>query len=236
MFKVGDKVRIRQWDDMAKQFGLDLYGDIRLPNNDYFVRSMANLCGKEYKIEEINGAIIQRIDMWNITTDMLEPIKDGAGGKPKTCDFKVGDMVKVMHTDGCFSTYEGFFAENGISKDIARRFKRGVSIPVGVYRILAIGKHADESWYGNLYAVSKPEGGTVYIIAEKSPSRNCLELVEPAKPINAVEQIKVIRNGPATIVILPDGRKGVAKCHPDDEYKADEGLKVAMDYALAVPK
>lgn len=27
-FKVGDRVRIRQWEDMEKEFGTDLFGDI----------------------------------------------------------------------------------------------------------------------------------------------------------------------------------------------------------------
>jgi hypothetical protein len=38
---------------------------------------------------------------------------------------------------------------------------------------------------------------------------------------------RVIRNGKATIVILADGSKGVAKCSPDDEYDADKGLEIA---------
>jgi hypothetical protein len=38
---------------------------------------------------------------------------------------------------------------------------------------------------------------------------------------------RVIRNGWATIVILEDGSKGVAKCSPDDEYDADKGLEIA---------
>ena len=27
-YKVGDKVRVREWDDMEKEFGLDEYGGI----------------------------------------------------------------------------------------------------------------------------------------------------------------------------------------------------------------
>ena len=31
--KVGDKVRIRSWDDMEKEFGTDSWGDIKISNN-----------------------------------------------------------------------------------------------------------------------------------------------------------------------------------------------------------
>lgn len=42
-----------------------------------------------------------------------------------------------------------------------------------------------------------------------------------------LDTIKHIINGRATIVILPDGRKGVAKCHPDDKFDEYEGLRIA---------
>lgn len=32
-YNVGDKVTIRQWDDMAAEFGLDEYGGIKVPKN-----------------------------------------------------------------------------------------------------------------------------------------------------------------------------------------------------------
>ena len=37
----------------------------------------------------------------------------------------------------------------------------------------------------------------------------------------------VIHNGKATIVILDDGSKGVAKCCPEDEYNKLTGIKIA---------
>jgi len=38
---------------------------------------------------------------------------------------------------------------------------------------------------------------------------------------------KVIHSGNATIVILDDGSKGVAKCGKKDEYRKTTGIKVA---------
>lgn len=44
--KVGDKVRVRQWDDMAKESGLNDCGDI----NNGFTQSMKHFCGRIYEI------------------------------------------------------------------------------------------------------------------------------------------------------------------------------------------
>jgi hypothetical protein len=38
---------------------------------------------------------------------------------------------------------------------------------------------------------------------------------------------KVIHNKNATIVILDDGCKGVAKCSPEDEFNKTTGIKIA---------
>ena len=38
---------------------------------------------------------------------------------------------------------------------------------------------------------------------------------------------RVIHNENATVVILDDGSKGVAKCCPDEEYNKTKGIKIA---------
>lgn len=43
---------------------------------------------------------------------------------------------------------------------------------------------------------------------------------------------KVIYSDKYTIVFLCDGRKGVAKCHPDDKFDKTRGLEVATAKAL----
>lgn len=43
-YNVGDKVTIRQWDDMAAEFGLDEYGGIKVPKT--FTEFMKNIVGK----------------------------------------------------------------------------------------------------------------------------------------------------------------------------------------------
>lgn len=43
-YKSGDKVKIRQWDDMALEFGVDDDGDIKMPI--YFIKDMQQFCGR----------------------------------------------------------------------------------------------------------------------------------------------------------------------------------------------
>ena len=43
-YNVGDKVTIRQWDDMAAEFGLDEYGGIKVPKT--FTMYMKKYCGQ----------------------------------------------------------------------------------------------------------------------------------------------------------------------------------------------
>ena len=51
-FKVGELVRIRQWDDMAKEFGTNTLGTINTQQG--FLRKMEPLCGKYAEITELD--------------------------------------------------------------------------------------------------------------------------------------------------------------------------------------
>lgn len=78
-FKVGDTVRIRQWDDMEKEFGLDCEGDINCDGG--FLIEMKNLCGRKCTIKDIFDNIV-KLDFedrtgdicWQYTTHMIEHI------------------------------------------------------------------------------------------------------------------------------------------------------------------
>ena len=79
-FKVGELVRIRQWDDMVKEFGVDSVGDIDscVP----FVTSMKPLCGKYAEIVRLNGSLVELKFFncdglktgWGYSTDMIEKV------------------------------------------------------------------------------------------------------------------------------------------------------------------
>ena len=50
--KIGDKVRIRQWDDMFKEFGVNEEGDIQCPQS-MFIAEMKEFCGKEVTVSKV---------------------------------------------------------------------------------------------------------------------------------------------------------------------------------------
>lgn len=80
---VGEKVRIRQWDDMAEEFGFNAIG---IPCASSFVNDMKYLCGKEFTVTDVSDA--RRINKYGdkyylvrgcttsytISSDMIEPI------------------------------------------------------------------------------------------------------------------------------------------------------------------
>lgn len=59
-YNIGDKVTIRQWDDMASEFGLNVFGDIKVPKA-YFTEPMRKYCGKTLTIVRKKTTIYLRI-------------------------------------------------------------------------------------------------------------------------------------------------------------------------------
>ena len=101
-FKVGDKVKIRQWDDMVKEFGLDddHYGNIDMEYTS-FSKKMKYLCGEIATIKSFNKRCdhyvylefhnkVDKPNCWTYTIEMLEPYT------PRVA--KVGEYVKILKT------------------------------------------------------------------------------------------------------------------------------------------
>ena len=81
-FKVGELVRIRQWDDMEKEFGLTMLGSIRC--RCCFADGMKPLCGKYAEIKDlrVDNIVFLRffncddsVENWNYSTDMIEKVE-----------------------------------------------------------------------------------------------------------------------------------------------------------------
>lgn len=95
-FKVGDKVRIRKWDDMAKEFGLTLTGSIRTGEGKYFLPEMRYNCGKVAVIKAISetGAIKVTVNgfpiIWNFYECMLEPVYKPVSKRKLKVNLKAG--------------------------------------------------------------------------------------------------------------------------------------------------
>lgn len=90
MYQVGDKLRIRQWDDMKAEFGESRIGSIQCAAG--FISDMKPLCGEDFTVasikiksfgreyhsaertEYLSCALIR--GYWAISEDMLEPRED----------------------------------------------------------------------------------------------------------------------------------------------------------------
>lgn len=79
-FTVGELVRIRQWDDMEKEFGVDEDGSIMCLYS--FTEGMKPLCGKYAEIVSLDGSRVKlklfNCDglntSWGYSTDMIEKV------------------------------------------------------------------------------------------------------------------------------------------------------------------
>ena len=81
-FKVGQKVRIRAWEDMEKEFGTTYCNEIKCKFT--FVHEMKHLCGRIATITNIDKDKQVGLDFedksgkicWAYSTDMIEPINE----------------------------------------------------------------------------------------------------------------------------------------------------------------
>jgi len=76
MYKKGDRVKVRQWDDMKREYGLDSYGAIAIPGS--FMPEMREYCGKTVTIEDVMSYTredryrIKGGDGWCFSNEMFE--------------------------------------------------------------------------------------------------------------------------------------------------------------------
>lgn len=71
-YKVGDKVKIRKWEDMKKEYGVNSSGSILCEAR--FVSGMGKYCGKILEISEVkaDGTYRMKTGTWNFSSDMFE--------------------------------------------------------------------------------------------------------------------------------------------------------------------
>nr|DAJ13394.1 MAG TPA: hypothetical protein [Siphoviridae sp. ctX8T1] len=62
-YNVGDKVTIRQWDDMESEFGLK-YGSINVPK--HFTKDMKKYCGQTFPIVRIRRYTPPNFDSYDL--------------------------------------------------------------------------------------------------------------------------------------------------------------------------
>ena len=61
-YNIGDKVTIRQWDDMESEFGLNESGEIKVPK--FFTESMKQYCGQTLPIVYVRRHVPPTFDSY----------------------------------------------------------------------------------------------------------------------------------------------------------------------------
>lgn len=182
-FKVGDKVTIRQWDDMKKTGRQDCGGNIfDTHHKGCFSTAMKSICGKEVEIIEIDpnnnerfkiAAVINGcIKKWWVRTWMIERLVQ----KP-TPSFKVGDSVTLKEGLTADKVYSGIKLRSGSMYDSAYHERMKV---VGTDWQNDLGTH---------YYECKQKDGYVYYYSEQM-----LDKWDESK-IHEGDTVKVINTG-----------------------------------------
>ena len=110
MFKVGDRVRIRDWDDMEREYGLNALGSINGPK-DVFSKGMKRVCGKLCVISSIEGqeVFLQDFDgepidsSYSFYTWMLESEENESSKQTTVTIDKYG--INVSQHDGMINEH-----------------------------------------------------------------------------------------------------------------------------------
>lgn len=108
--KPGDKVKLRTWEDMEKQYGLDKYGDIK--SEYHVVQDMKEYCGKIVTVHIVSEESfnIEESSKWNWGFEALEKVYSKEEKMKFTKDMlKSGEHV-VEYRNGTKRLYlNGYF-------------------------------------------------------------------------------------------------------------------------------
>lgn len=123
-FKVGDRVVVRDWDDMIEEYGATEGGTIHCRFG--FTDTMRHLCGRTATVTDANNGCI-KVDfddksgdtIWSYSSDMFNPTDIPAQSKTPEAKFKVGDKVTLKEglTEGM--RYGSLMLWSGRMYDIA---------------------------------------------------------------------------------------------------------------------
>ena len=92
---IGDMLRVRSFEDMKSEFGIDEDGDIRGEHNIWFDNEMKPLCGKVFTVSEFEYDEYHSVEgiedcddgtHWSVRAWMLDPFNDTDELEPASDD------------------------------------------------------------------------------------------------------------------------------------------------------
>ena len=129
-FKVGDRVVVRDWDDMEKEYGVSKWGDI--PKDSQFTSRMKHLCGRTATVTCVEkGFSCKKVNVdfddksgstacWTFNSWMFNPTDIPAPKKEKPeSKFKVGNYVTLKEGVEANKKYGGLPLLSGPMHDFA---------------------------------------------------------------------------------------------------------------------
>ena len=128
-FKVGDRVVVRDWDDMVKEYGVNSLG--RIAKDSLFVDGMKHLCGRTATVTRVaDGLGFKKVEVdfddksgitsWTFNPWMFNPTDVQASEKEKPeAEFKVGDYVTLKEGIEADERYGGLRLLPGAMYDSA---------------------------------------------------------------------------------------------------------------------
>lgn len=198
-YKVGDKIKIREWDDMENEFGLDIDCDIKtIP---YFTRPMKEYCGKTLEITKITWAGNYKVkgSIYTFSDDMI--VK-----KNKIDSFKIRvTNQKDRHAVLKKMEQDGIRWQNGLLPTKWKQdFLYGLIVRDEVLTFCSFDCSFDSIELKEITVSEYLNRKSEHIIIYRDGN-------------------SVIAKDRST------GKNAVAKCHPDDEFDFMVGAKLALE-------
>lgn len=111
---VGDVLRIRDWDDMASEYSVNMISGIRLPGGIWFANKMRYLCGEVFTVASVEDRLAipdyrsyENVEydkawgVWTITSDMLEPYPSDTSEDEDFTPCPVSELMEFLNSQGC---------------------------------------------------------------------------------------------------------------------------------------
>ena len=144
-FKVGDRVVVREWDDMANEYGTE--NGIRIPHDleTSFLINMRHLCGRTATVTGVRDDYVF-VDFddksgdtdWYYKKWMFIPVDDA----PARDDvIREGDTVKVVNVGLNYSSYPQWVGEHISDPYMAARYCYGSPDTSKKYKVIKIAEH-----------------------------------------------------------------------------------------------
>lgn len=189
-FKLGQKVKIKEWDKMAKEYSVDEDEDIMPPNGVAFVYTMRHLCGRTATITSItedNDWTEVTLDFdnkqgdinWDYSTYMIEPIDFTKETLENGMILETREGDRFLYINGIATNPESWFNLEEFSDNLKFHCDKDLDI-MKIFKL--------EYWVGNL----------VYILNHNTELQLIWEREEDqAKPkvkqISKADAIKILK-------------------------------------------